>query len=115
MTRDCVEIVGLRLNCVVGVRPEERDRAYHQGTVWPWLFGFYVEASLRARGNARAVREELRDTWNEIASEVDRAGLNHVSEVFDGDEPRRPGGTMAQAWNTAELLRSHTLLEKGRR
>lgn len=95
--------------------PEERDGAYHQGTVWPWLFGFYVEAALRARGNARGVRDELRATWSAIAEELDQAGLNHVSEVFDGDEPRRPGGTMAQAWNTAELLRSHALLEKGRR
>jgi predicted glycogen debranching enzyme len=94
--------------------PEERDGAYHQGTVWPWLFGSYVEAALRGRGTKRAVRRELEARWDALVPELDRAGLDHVSEVFDGDEPRRPGGTIAQAWNTAELLRSHAMLERGR-
>ena len=94
--------------------PEERDGAYHQGTVWPWLFGFYVEATLRGIGTRRAVRDELESNWNEIVLELDRAGLNHVSEVFDGDAPHRPGGTIAQAWNTAELLRARHMLRRGR-
>jgi predicted glycogen debranching enzyme len=90
----------------------ERDGAYHQGTVWPWLFGFYVEAALRAFGPRPNVVKGLTKSWNSIADHVHHAGLGHVSEVFDGDAPHRPGGTFAQAWNTAELLRSWRLLEE---
>lgn len=92
--------------------PEERDRAYHQGTVWPWLFGFHVEASLRAFPGDAERRERLARQVDEIVSQCGEAGLAHVSEVFDGDPPHRPGGTFAQAWNTAELLRSRALLAK---
>ena len=92
--------------------PEERDRAYHQGTVWPWLFGFHCEAYLRARGanakNAALLRSRLRAFDEELA----RGGLNHISEVYDGDPPHRPGGTFAQAWNSAELLRARKMIEE---
>jgi len=90
----------------------DRDSAYHQGTVWPWLAGFYVEASLRAAtGSTRpAVRRRLRSWLGGMEPELDRAGLEHVSEVFDGDAPQRPAGTFAQAWNTGELLRAWALL-----
>ena len=92
--------------------PDQRDRAYHQGTVWPWLLGFYTEARLRASAEPARERESLLSLWSTLEAEMDRAGLNHVSEVFDGDEPRRPGGTFAQAWNTAEYLRARALLER---
>lgn len=95
--------------------PDERDRAYHQGTVWPWLLGFYVEAHLRAFGHRKKDVEHLRSLWDAFLPELDRAGLNHVSEVFDGGDRARPGGTIAQAWNTAELLRSCALLLRSRR
>lgn len=87
---------------------EQRDAAYHQGTVWPWLAGFYVEAALAAAGNKQraAVQAGLRTWLRGFAPELDHAGLDHISEVFDGDEPQRPGGTFAQAWNTGELLRA---------
>jgi predicted glycogen debranching enzyme len=89
-----------------------RDGAYHQGTVWPWLAGFYVEAALRAAGDAgRGAMTASLSAWLDalLARELDRAGLEHVSEVFDGDPPHRPGGTFAQAWNTGELLRARAL------
>jgi predicted glycogen debranching enzyme len=87
---------------------DERDGAYHQGTAWPWLGGFHVEAALRAAGKRQLpkVRRELRAWLHGFLPELDRAGLEHVSEVFDGDEPQRPGGSFAQAWNTGELLRA---------
>jgi len=95
--------------------PDERDRAYHQGTVWPWLLGFYVEAHVRAFGTKKRDLDALRALWDAFLPELDRAGLNHVSEVFDGGDRGRPGGTIAQAWNTAELLRSCALLARSRR
>jgi len=51
---------------------------------------------------------------SELETELDHRGLNHMSEVFDGDPPHGAGGTIAQAWNTAELLRSRDMLAHGR-
>jgi predicted glycogen debranching enzyme len=94
--------------------PDQRDHAYHQGTVWPWLAGFYVEASLRAAplSQASSVARELSDWLLGFVPETRRAGFDHVSEVFDGDEPQRPSGTFAQAWNTGELLRALRMCER---
>ncbi len=88
--------------------PEQRDAAYHQGTVWPWLAGFHVEAALRAAKPAElpAVRVAQLAWLQGFAPEIDRTGIDHLSEVFDGDAPQRPGGTFAQAWNSGELLRA---------
>ncbi|MCP5068709.1 MAG: hypothetical protein GY946_19275 [bacterium] len=90
--------------------PDQRDRAYHQGTVWPWPLGFYSEASLRVdktkRGGAK-----VRGLWDAFSAHLDRGGLGHISEVFDGDAPHHPGGTFAQAWNTSELLRTFALID----
>jgi predicted glycogen debranching enzyme len=87
---------------------ESRDRAYHQGTVWPWLAGFYVEAALAAvpKKTRKAEALALRAWLDGFLPELDRQGLDHVSEVYDGDAPQRPGGTFAQAWNSGELLRA---------
>lgn len=89
--------------------PEERDQAYHQGTVWPWLLGFHVEAALACGAQTPA---ELRALLDGFAEHLGEAGLGHVSEVFDGDPPHRPGGTIAQAWSTAEMLRAYRLLDE---
>lgn len=89
-----------------------RDSAYHQGTVWPWLFGSYVEAWLRAFGPKRSGLDELRGLLLEFAETVATQGLGSFSEVFDGDPPHRPGGTIAQAWSVAEWLRAWRLLEE---
>ncbi|MBL8736407.1 MAG: glycogen debranching enzyme family protein [Planctomycetes bacterium] len=96
--------------------PDARDLAYHQGTVWPWLAGFHVEAALAAAPKKALASERaaLRHWLLQLLDELDRAGLDHVSEVFDGDEPQRPGGTFAQAWNTGELLRALALCEPGK-
>ncbi|MEO7153665.1 MAG: amylo-alpha-1,6-glucosidase [Planctomycetota bacterium] len=90
---------------------QSRDAAYHQGTVWPWLLGFYCEAYLRAYGASAYRVEILRELLDGFAEHLDQQGLNHVSEVFDGDPPHRPGGSIAQAWSSAELLRAYALLE----
>ena len=82
----------------------ERDHADHQGTVWPWLFGPYVRACLRVRTDLGAERLRLRGLLQGILSELDSGCLGQLAEVYDGDVPRREGGTPAQAWSVAEIL-----------
>jgi len=93
--------------------PDERDGAYHQGTVWPWLIGPFVEAWLRTRGetpgNARAARREL---LAPLMGHLGEGGLGHVSEILDADAPRLPRGCPFQAWSVAELLRVTTLIDR---
>ncbi|HSW44484.1 MAG TPA: amylo-alpha-1,6-glucosidase, partial [Phycisphaerae bacterium] len=91
----------------------ERDGAYHQGTVWAWLIGPYVEAYLRVRNFSPRAKQEMRDTLLPLVEHLDEAGLGSVSEVFDGDPPHRPGGCFAQAWSVAELLRAWRLASPG--
>lgn len=84
----------------------ERDGAYHQGTVWPWLLGPFVDAWLRAHGDDAAQRASAHRRFvAPLLAHLDRAGLDHLSEVADGDAPHHPGGTPFQAWSLGELLR----------
>lgn len=88
-----------------------RDGAYHQGTVWPWLWGHFGEAYLKVHKDSARARTFLRkQVRGFLKSHLTRAGLGCISEVFDGDSPQRPGGCIAQAWSTAELIRLLTLL-----
>jgi predicted glycogen debranching enzyme len=88
-----------------------RDLAYHQGTVWPWLLGPYVEASLRAHGRRREVLRHLRDLVAGLAPLLEERTLGQLAEVHDGDAPHRAGGAWAQAWSVAEALRAVALVE----
>jgi len=84
--------------------PAERDAAYHQGTVWPWLLGPFLTALVRLRGaNGRRRAVEI---LGDFAPHLGEAGLSTVSEIFDGDAPHAPRGCIAQAWSVAELLRA---------
>jgi predicted glycogen debranching enzyme len=94
-----------------GGGPNERDLAYHQGTVWPWLLGFHVEAALRAYGRRSNKLAELLALVETATEPLYTQGLGQISEVYDGDPPHRPGGCIAQAWSVAELLRAHVLLD----
>jgi predicted glycogen debranching enzyme len=86
-----------------GVR--ERDGAYHQGTVWPWLLLPFVEAWIRVRGGTRASRREARARFVQpLLDHVGRAGLGHVSEIADAEPPHTPRGCPFQAWSVAALL-----------
>jgi predicted glycogen debranching enzyme len=80
--------------------PWERDSAYHQGTVWPWLLGPFFTACRRFRGS-------VPPEWLEpFRRHLGEAGLGQISEILDGDAPHRPRGCIAQAWSVAELLRA---------
>ena len=86
--------------------PAARDSAYHQGTVWPWLLGPFVEAWVRVRGGtAEAKREARRRFLDPVWEHLHEAGLGHLPEVADGDPPHRPGGCPFQAWSLGEALR----------
>jgi predicted glycogen debranching enzyme len=87
-----------------GVR--ERDRAYHEGTVWPWLMGPFVEAWVRVRGGTPEARREARTRFLEpLLHQLDEAGLGHLPEIADGDPPHTPRGCPFQAWSVGEALR----------
>jgi predicted glycogen debranching enzyme len=81
----------------------ERDAAYHQGTVWPWLIGHFIDAFLKVRPDERAV---ARGFLKHFEQHLLDAGVGSISEVFDGESPCRPGGCIAQAWSVAEVLRA---------
>jgi predicted glycogen debranching enzyme len=86
--------------------PAERDAVYHQGTVWPWLLGPFVEAWVRVRGGTPAARAAARARFlPPLLAHLERAGLGHVSEIADADPPFTPRGCPFQAWSLGELLR----------
>jgi glycogen debranching enzyme len=84
----------------------QRDGSYHQGTVWPWLLGPFVEAWLRVNGateeNCVVARERF---LSPLFEHLNQAGLGHVSEITDADAPFTPRGCPFQAWSLGELLR----------
>ena len=88
--------------------PVERDGAYHQGTVWPWLIGAYVDAHLHAFGTP----DELDTLLDMLLAHLNEAGLGSIAEIFEGDAPHPPDGCVAQAWSVAEVLRSRVKLAK---
>jgi glycogen debranching enzyme len=79
-----------------------RDAAYHQGTVWGWLIGPYIDAWLKVHpGDEQAVRDALAG----FGAHLDEAGVGTISEIFDAEPPYEPRGCVAQAWSVAEVLR----------
>jgi len=80
-----------------------RDGAYHQGTVWAWLIGPFIDAWLKAHPHDRAAARKFLQRFPQHLSE---AGMGTISEVFDAREPHIPGGCIAQAWSVAEVLRA---------
>ncbi len=78
-----------------------RDLAYHQGTVWAWLLGPWIDASIKVHGHADGVRAHLEG----FAHHLTEAGVGSISEIFDAQSPFSPRGCVAQAWSVAEVLR----------
>jgi len=79
-----------------------RDAAYHQGTVWAWLIGPYVDAWLKLHSDDRAAARAL---LRGFQAHLDEACVGSISEIFDAEPPYTPRGCIAQAWSVAEVLR----------
>ena len=90
----------------------ERDGAYHQGTVWPWLIGPFVEAWLRVRGNSpEAKKEAVSKFLTPLEAHLEEAGIEHISEICDAEAPHTPRGCPFQAWSYGEYMRiKHSML-----
>ncbi|HXK20769.1 MAG TPA: amylo-alpha-1,6-glucosidase, partial [Polyangiaceae bacterium] len=87
-----------------GVR--ERDGAYHQGTVWPWLLGPFIEAWVKVRGSTPEAKAQARERFvTPWRRQLEHAGIGHVSEITDAEDPFTPRGCPFQAWSVGELLR----------
>lgn len=90
--------------------PLERDAACHQGAVWPWLIGPFVEAWLRVRGATVDAKREARLRFlHPLHAHLEEAGLGHISELADAESPHAPRGCPFQAWSLGELLRAEKL------
>jgi predicted glycogen debranching enzyme len=117
--RAVVDVVSLKLLTPFGLRtlsPDHpdykptyagdlraRDAAYHQGTVWPWLIGHYIDARLKVYHD----KAEARGLLRAFATHLHDAGIGTISEIFDAEPPFRPRGCIAQAWSVAEVLRAY--------
>ena len=120
--RQMVELVRLELLTPMGLRTlspqdprycprygggvRERDSAYHQGAVWHWLLGPFVTAYLRVHEQSEEARDTAAGWLSEFTRRMDTGCLGQVCEVADGEAPHTGGGSFAQAWSVAELLRA---------
>jgi predicted glycogen debranching enzyme len=87
-----------------------RDGAYHQGTVWAWLIGPFIEAHLDAYGDPSHAAALLAP----MADQLGLGCLGTINEIFDADPPHSPCGCVAQAWTVAQTLRSWSILDARR-
>lgn len=86
-----------------------RDAAYHQGTVWPWLIGPFIDAWLKVHPGDKASAYGF---IQGLADHLNEACIGNISEIFDGNEPYTPRGCIAQAWSVAEVLRAWLRIEQ---
>jgi glycogen debranching enzyme len=87
-----------------------RDRAYHQGSAFPWLLGHFAEAYLKIHG--RSGLSLIKMLFNGFEEEVMEAGIGTISELYFGNPPHKGKGAISQAWSVAELLRINHLLNQ---
>ena len=87
--------------------PYERDKAYHQGTVWAWLIGPYISAFAKAYAGEKDTIQYIKRLLVPFHEHLFEAGLGTISEIFDGDSPHIPRGCISQAWSVGEILRAY--------
>jgi len=88
----------------------QRDNAYHQGTVWPWLLGHFAEGYLRIHGESGV--SFIESIYKGFEEDMVFHGIGSISEIYDGDPPHHPNGTVSQAWSVAELLRIKMMIDQ---
>jgi glycogen debranching enzyme len=89
----------------------DRDEAYHQGTVWPYLIGPFIEAYLKVNEFSPESKIQAAEFVEPLLEHLTEDGcLGSISEIFDGDPPHKPKGCFAQAWSVAELIRVFQLI-----
>jgi predicted glycogen debranching enzyme len=93
-------------------KQENRDEAYHQGTVWPWLIGHFCEAWLHEYGEDGILFCE--NIYKDFQTALEEQCLYNIAEVYDGAYPHKPGGSLSRAWNIAELLRLKHIINKAK-
>jgi predicted glycogen debranching enzyme len=88
-----------------------RDNAYHQGTVWPWLIGAFIEAYLKVDNYSKQGRKRMSVLLEPLLEHFQSGDcIGSVNEIFDGSPPHKPRGAVAQAWSVAELLRAYLMV-----
>jgi predicted glycogen debranching enzyme len=90
---------------------QQRDEAYHQGTVWPYLIGPFIESFLKVNDYNRKSKKQAAEFIQPLMQHLTEQGcIGSISEIFDGDAPHNPRGCIAQAWSVAELIRAYRLI-----
>lgn len=84
-----------------------RDGAYHQGTVWPWLMGPFLEAYVKVHDYSDESKKTIKYMLDNFNEHMKYACIGSISEILEGNEPFNPRGCPAQAWSVAEVLRTH--------
>ncbi len=92
--------------------PFDRDAAYHQGTVWGWLIGPFVDAYKRVNSNGQRTEKRIEEMLSGYKQHLSEAMVGQISEIFDAEPPHTPRGAAAQAWSVAEVLRVIQNLKK---
>ena len=82
-----------------------RDQAYHNGIVWPWLIGAFLDGYLRVHSESPEAVAQVRRWLSPLVDAMDEACLGQLAEIYEAEEPQRPVGCCAQAWSIAEVLR----------
>ncbi len=85
--------------------PLQRDGSYHQGTVWSWPIGHFIDAYRKVHSVDPRAESAIEEMLAPLREHLHEAMIGQVSEIFDGDAPHHPRGAAAQAWSVAELLR----------
>ena len=89
-----------------------RDGAYHNGTVWAWLLGAFLEGYLKVNKHSAASVTQATEWLSPLIIQMNNEGcIGQIAEIFEGDEPHRAVGCCAQAWSVAEVLRLAAMLE----
>ena len=89
----------------------ERDRSYHNGAIWPWLIGGFLDAHLKVNGRSAYAIEQARRWLSPLIESLEDGCVGSISEIYEAQPPHRAVGCFAQAWSVAEVLRLAIELE----